>query len=130
MTTSSRPPLKSAAVGAFCGALVFFALDALRAQTALTVAAVKADPKPYVGTKVSVTGVASNIRSGTKGKKDRKVPCIKLSLFEVDNKGKRGSHYIFVSLPTSAFRFIPNEGDLVAIEGTLKWPYEIAAIDE
>jgi len=120
---------KAALIGGLAGAVVFFILAGVRAQIALTVAEVRADAKRYVGTNVQVTGMAQGVRSDTKKINGRTVPYTKLNLYEVDSKGHKGSHYIYVSLPTSDFTSTPVNGGMAAITGPLKWPYEIAAID-
>ena len=128
---SDRISLKAAVIGALSGAIVFLALCGVRAQQGpgISVADLRHNPKPYVGTVVSVTGMANSVRSGEKWNGHEKVPCIKLNLYEVDAKGRKGSHYIYVNMPTSQYKFVPAEGQMVQITGPLKWPYEVAAID-
>ena len=131
MNHAARMSLRAALIGALSGALVFFALNAVKAQQSLTARDVHANPKQYVGSRVAVTGLASGIRAGTKWFNGQNVPCIKLNLYEVDpKKDRKGSYYIYVSLPSSAFHSVPNEGDTMTITGTLKWPYQFAMIDE
>ncbi len=120
---------KAALIGGLAGAVVFFILAGVRAQSALTVADVHANSKQYVGTNVEVLGMANNIRSDTKTVNGRKVQYTKLNLYEVDSKGRKGSHYIYVALPTGNFTSMPVNGQMTSITGPLKWPYEIAAID-
>ncbi|MCX5785458.1 MAG: hypothetical protein NTX59_07200 [Elusimicrobia bacterium] len=128
-TKVSIPWYKTALIGGLSGAIVFFILIGVRAQTALTVAAVHANSKLYVGTEVQVTGMVANVHSGTKTVNGHKVPCTRLNLYEIDSKGREGNHYIYVSLPTSDFTSMPVNGGMATITGPLKWPYEIAAID-
>jgi hypothetical protein len=125
-------PLKSVIIGAFSGALVFLALTAVKAQQTLTVRDLRSNPKAYVGNTVAITGLVANVRSEMRAPKGRteKVPWTKLNLYEVDAKGKKGSHYVYVSLPSSSFTPTPNEGDQMTVTGPLAWPYEIAAIDQ
>lgn len=123
------PPLKSAAIGALAGALVFFTLSAVKAQQTLTVNELHRNPKPYVGSTVAITGLVANVRSATKRVNGKDVPWTRLNLYETDNKGRKGSHYVYVSLPSANFTPAPNEGDRMTVTGPLKWPYEIAAID-
>jgi hypothetical protein len=133
MEYPSRKSLKAAFIGAISGALVFCALGIVKGQgqQGLTVHDAHSDPKQYVGSKVSITGMVSGVRADTKWLNGHQVPCIKLNLYEVDPaKNKKTGYYVYISLPTSAFKFVPNEGDLVAIEGTLKWPWQFAMIDE
>lgn len=121
---------KSVVVGALAGAAVFLALSAVKAQTSLTVFDFQRNSKQYVGTEVRVTGLAQNIRHDVKQVQGKPVEYTKLNLYSILPNGKRDSHYIYVNLPTSSFRFVPNEGDSVSIQGTPKWPYEIAVIDQ
>ena len=123
-------PCKAAVVGALSGAVMFFGLGVLKAQTALTVAQVKANPKLYVGSSVQVTGLAWSVRSDTRKRNGQMIPYVKLNLYELDAKGRRGSRYVYVALPASAFTSMPVEGQMATITGPLKWPYEIAVIDE
>ena len=109
MNHAARMSLRAALIGALSGALVFFALNAVKAQQSLTARDVHANPKQYVGSRVAVTGLASGIRAGTKWFNGQNVPCIKLNLY---------------------FHSVPNEGDTMTITGTLKWPYQFAMIDE
>jgi hypothetical protein len=125
----SLPSLKSAGIGALAGALVFLGLSAVKAQTALTVAAVESNAKAYVGTTVAVTGLVSNVRTDSRSVNGAQVPYVKLNLYKVDSKGRKQSRYIYVALPASAFQTMPIEGQLMEISGPLKWGYEIAAID-
>ena len=131
MKPTSWTSLKAVIVGMLSGALIFFALDAVKAQQSLTVRDAHHDPKQYVNGRVSITGLASGIHADTKWVNGQKVPYTRMNLYEIDPKtNKKGSYYIWVSIPTSGFKFIPNEGDLVTIDGTLKWPYQFAMIDE
>jgi hypothetical protein len=126
----SLTPLKAAAIGALAGGLTFFALGAVTAQTVLSVAQVRSNPKAYVGNgTVQVTGLAYGIRSDSRKLNNQAVPYIKLNLYEQDSKGNKGSHYVYVAIPASQFASVPAEGQLATITGPLKWPYEIAAID-
>ncbi|MFI5347636.1 MAG: hypothetical protein ACHQ51_14775 [Elusimicrobiota bacterium] len=120
---------KSVGVGALSGALVFFALTAVKAQQSLTVNDLRANPKLYVGNTVAITGLVSGVRSEMKKINGQQVPWTKLNLYERDAKGRKGSHYVYVSLPAANFTPTPNEGDQMTVTGPLKWPYEIAAID-
>jgi len=131
MLDRSSPSVKSAAVGALAGALVFLALSAVKAQQALNVADIRANPKAYVntGNAYQVTGVASFVHSSSRYVNGQNVPYIKLSLYELDAKGRKGSHYVYVSLPANNFVSVPTEGQMATITGPMKWPYEIAAID-
>jgi hypothetical protein len=122
--------LKAAAVGILAGALTFFALTAVKAQTVLTVAQVRSNPKAYVGNgDVAVTGMASSIRSDKRRINGQDVPVLKMNVYELDNKGRKGSHYVYAVVPSSQFSAVPEEGGMVTITGPLKWPYEVAAID-
>jgi len=117
-------------VGALAGALTFLALNAVHAQTLLTVAQLRSNPKAYVGNgEVQITGMASGIRSDTRKYNGQSVPVFKLNLYELDSKGRKGSHYVYCVVPASQFTSTPVEGGMVTITGPLKWPYEIAAID-
>jgi hypothetical protein len=123
-------PLKAAVVGALAGAATFFALSAVKAQAVLTVAQVRSNPKAYVGSgEVAVTGMASNIRSDSRSINGQAVPVVKLNLYELDAKGRKGSHYVYAVVPASSFAALPVEGGMATITGPLKWPYEVAAID-
>ena len=123
-------PLKAVVVGALAGAATFLALSAVRAQTVLTVAQVRSNPKAYVATGVvQVTGLASSIRSDTRRINGQEVPVIKLNLYELDSKGRKGSHYVYAVVPADQFSSLPVEGGMATITGPLKWPYEVAAID-
>ncbi len=126
-----RSSLKSAAVGALAGALVFFALGAVKAQQVLNVADIHSNPKAYVntGNTYQVTGLASSVRTDTRYVKGQAVSYVKLNLYELDNKGRKGSHYVYVALPAANFASVPSEGQMATITGAMKWPYEIAAID-
>lgn len=127
----SFPPFKSVAAGALAGVLVFLGLSAVKAQQTLTVYDVRMNPKAYVGTTVAVTGIATAVRAESKSVHGQAVPWIKLNLYEWDaKKVQRGSRYIYVSLPASDFQGKPNDGDKMTITGPLKWPYEIAVIDQ
>jgi len=128
-TSVATPWWKTAVIGGLSGTVVFVVLMAARAQTIATVSDVRANPKQYVGSSVQVTGLAQGIRTDTKLVKGSKVPYTKLNLYEVDAKGRKGSHYIYVALPTSDFSTTPVEGEMARVTGTLKWPYEVAAID-
>jgi hypothetical protein len=126
----SFSPLKAVIAGALAGAVTFLALSAVRAQTALTVAQVRSNPKAYVGNgEVAVTGMASGIRSDSRTINGQVVPVVKLNLYELDSKGRKGSHYVYAVVPASQFSSIPVEGGMATITGPLKWPYEVAAID-
>jgi len=129
---TSTFPLKSVFIGAFSGALVFLALTAVKAQQTLTVRDLHANPKAYVGNTVAITGLVSNVRSEMRAVKgqSQKVPWTKLNLYELDPKGRKGSHYVYVSLPAANFTPTPNEGDQMTVTGPLKWPYEIAVIEQ
>jgi len=123
-------PLKTIIVGALAGAVTFFALSAVKAQSLLTVAQLRSNPKAYVGIgDVQVTGMASGIRSDTRRINGQNVPVLKINVYELDSKGRKGSHYVYAVVPSSQFNSIPAEGGMVTITGPLKWPYEIAAID-
>jgi hypothetical protein len=123
-------PLKAIVVGALAGAAAFFALSAVKAQALLTVAQVRSNPKAYVGNgDVQVTGMASGIRSDTRRINGQDVPVFKLNLYELDSKGRKGSHYVYAVVPASQFSSVPVEGGMATITGPLKWPYEVAAID-
>lgn len=133
MNHPSRSFLKTASIGAISGALVFFGLSVVRGQgqPSLTARDVHANTRQYVGTRVSVTGTASGIRIENRSVKGQDVSYTKLNLYEMDStQKKRTNYYIYVALPTSAFRFTPQEGDLVTIEGNLKWANMFAQIDE
>jgi len=120
----------SVVVGALAGALTFFALTAVKAQTVLTVAQLRSNPKLYVGVgTVAVTGMASGIRSDSRKINGQMVPYVKINLYELDSKGKKGSHYVYVAMPASGFSTAPVEGQMTTITGPVKWPYEVAAID-
>lgn len=122
--------LKTVVVGALAGALTFFALSAVRAQSVLTVEQLRSNPKMYVGNgEVQLTGVASSIRSDTRKINGQLVPVFKINLYERDSKGRKGSHYVYCVVQASQFTSTPVEGGLTTITGPLKWPYEIAAID-
>jgi hypothetical protein len=126
----SVSPFKAVVVGALAGAATFFALTAVKAQTNLTVAQVRSNPKAYVGNgEVAVTGMAWAIRSDSRTINGQVVPVIKLNLYELDSKGRKGSHYVYAVVPASQFSSLPVEGGMATITGPLKWPYEIAAID-
>jgi len=124
-----KPSLKAALIGAFVGAVVFFALDAVKAQADLSVAQIEQNAKMYVGTTVQVTGMISGVRTESRSINGQQVPYVKLNLYKVDNKGRKASRYIFVALPAASFTTMPVEGQMMAITGPLKWGYEIAAID-
>lgn len=122
--------LKTLVIGALAGGVTFLALSAVRAQTLLTVAQLRGNPKSYVGNgDVQITGIAQSIRSGTRKYNGKVVPVTILNLYEQDAKGRKGSHYVFCVVPTSQFATTPVEGGMATITGPLKWPYEIAAID-
>ena len=123
--------LRPAAVGALAGVLAFGTLTAVKAQQNLTVAQVHHDPKAYVnnGQTYAVTGLAVNVRRENRRVSGRDVPYVKLNLYDVDAKGRKGSHYVYVALPVSDFQSVPVEGQMAVITGPMKWPYEIAAID-
>ena len=127
---TDKSSAKAVLIGSLSGAVMFLALGVLKAQTALTVADVKMNPKAYVGTTVSVTGLAWSVRSETKSKNGQAVPYVKLNLYELDKNGKKGSRYVYVALRASNFNAVPIEGQMATITGPLKWPYEIAVIDE
>jgi hypothetical protein len=130
MTERQTSILKSAAIGALSGVVVFVALTAAHAQAVLTVAQLRSNPKAYVGNgEVAITGMASHIRSGTRKYNGQVTPVYMLDLHEVDAKGRQGSHYVYAVVPTSKFSSIPVEGGMTTITGPLKWPYEVAAID-
>jgi hypothetical protein len=122
-------PFKTAAVGAFAGALVFCALTAVKAQTALTVAALESNTRAYVGTTVAVTGLVQNVRRDNRRVNGKEVPFVKLNLYKVDNKGRKARRYLYVALPAASFDHPPVEGEMMTVTGPLKWGYEIAAID-
>jgi uncharacterized protein YqjF (DUF2071 family) len=128
-TNVLTPGRKTALIGGLSGALVFLFMAVVRAQTALTVADVRANPKAYVGSRVQVTGLVQNIRLEPKTVNGVQVPYTKLNLYLVDSKGRKGAYYIYVSIPTSDFTSAPVEGQMASITGPLKWPYMIAAID-
>jgi hypothetical protein len=121
---------KSVLIGGLTGVVVFFVLVAVRAQSTLTVSDFHANSKTYVGSLVSVSGLARNIRSETKKRNGVDVPFTTLNLYEVDSKGKQRSYYIYVSLPSSAFSASPADGVMATITGNIKWPYMIGAIDQ
>lgn len=102
----------------------------MKAQTVLTVAQLRSNPKAYVGAgNVQITGLASGIRSDSRKINRELVPVIKLNLYELDSRGNKGSHYVYVVMPASQFTSVPAEGQMATITGPLKWPYEIAAVD-
>ena len=122
--------LKTVVVGTLAGALTFFALSAVRAQALLTVAQLRSNPKAYVGNgEVQITGMAKYVHSETRKINGQVVPVYKISLYELDAKGRAGSHYVYCVVPASQFTSVPAENAMVTITGPLKWPYEIAAID-
>lgn len=122
--------LKTLVVGALAGAVTFFALSGVRAQSVLTVAQLHKNIKAYVGNgEVQVTGIAQAIRSGTRKINGKVVPVTILDLYEQDAKGRKTGHYVFCVVPTSQLTTMPVEGGMATITGPLKWPYEIAAID-
>lgn len=129
--TATSSSLKSAVAGALAGVLSFAALTHVKAQQNLTVAQVHKDPKSFVnnGSVYQVTGLAWSVRSDTKRVAGKDVPYVKLNLYELDAKGRKGSRYIYVSLPASDFSSVPVEGQMASITGPMKWPYEIAVID-
>ncbi len=129
MIEKSLTPLKTALIGALAGGLTFFALSAVKAQTVLTVAQIEQSSKTYVGTTVQVTGLASSVRSDNRYVNGKNVAYVKLNLYKLDGRGRKGSRYIYVALPASQFTSIPVEGRMATITGPLKWGYEIAAID-
>ncbi len=123
--------LRSAAVGALAGVLAFGTLCAVKAEQNLTVAQVHHDPKSFVnnGQTYAVTGLAQSVRHKTRRIGGKDVPYVMLDLYEVDAKGKKGSHYVYVALPAADFQSVPVEGQMAVITGPMKWPYEVAAID-
>lgn len=126
----SFSPIKAVAAGALAGAVTFFALGAVKAQSLLTVSQLRSNPKAYVGIgEVQITGMASSVRNDTRKIDGQIVPVLKINVYEVDSKGKKGSHYVYAVVPASRFNSVPLEGGMVTITGPLKWPYEIAAID-
>lgn len=128
--TVSKQTLKSAAVGALSGAFVFAALTVAFAQRALTVSDVRSNGKAYVGSVTTVSGLAYYVRQETRKRNNQQTPYVKLSLYETDSKGNKGSHYVYVALPASSFAFMPSEGQSLNVTGPLKWPYEVAVIEE
>ena len=127
---NSLSSLKTVAIGALSGFVAFVALTAVRAQSVLTVAQLRSNPKAYVGNgEVAITGMASHIRSGTRKYNGQVTPVYMMDLYELDRKGRKGSHYVYAVVPTTQFTSIPAEGGMATITGPLKWPYEIAAID-
>jgi hypothetical protein len=123
-------PLKTAVIGALSGVVAFVALTAVRAQAVLTVAQLRSNPKAYVGNgEVAITGMAHDIRSGTRRINGQVVPVTILDLYDLDAKGRKGSHYVFCVVPASRFSSSPVEGGMTTVTGPLKWPYEVAAID-
>jgi hypothetical protein len=130
MTERNLSSFKTVVGGALAGAVTFLALGAVRAQSVLTVAQLRSNPKAYVGVgQVQITGMASGIGSTTRKINGQVVPAVKLNLYELDSKGRKGSHYVFAVVPASSFASVPVEGGMVTITGPLKWPYEVAAID-
>ena len=121
---------KTICVGAASGAVAFAILTAVQAQTSLTVAQFHSNQKAYVGSSVTITGMAKNIRSETKKRNGIDVAYTTLNLYEMDAKGKQKPYYVYVSLPTSAFSGTPADGATASITGTMKWPYSIGAIDQ
>jgi hypothetical protein len=121
---------KAVLIGGFSGAVVFFILSAAKAQTILNVADVHANPALYIGSNVQVTGIAKSIRLISKTGFGRKVPYTVLDLYEMDAKGRRGSHFIYVSVPTSAYSAAPIDGQMATITGTLKEPSMVGQIDQ
>ena len=100
--------------------MTFLALGAVRAQSLLTVAQLRSNPKAYVGDgEVQITGMASGIRSDTRKYNGLVVPVLKLNLYEVDAKGREGSHYVYCVVPASQFSTTPVEGGMVTITGPL-----------
>jgi hypothetical protein len=121
--------LKTIVVGAAAGAAAFVALSAV-SQTVLTVAQVEQNSRAYVGTTVEVTGLVQSVRSDTRTVNGARIPYVKLNLYKVDAKGRKGTRYIYVALPADSFKGgMPVEGQMMSITGPLKWGYEIAAID-
>ena len=121
---------KSMIIGSLAAVLVFISLNALKAQSVLTVQEVHRSARTYVGTNVQINGLAYNIRSESKNQNGVETPYTKFNLYEADSKGRKGKYYVAVSLPSSSFKINIVEGGPVAIVGTLKWPYQIAMIDE
>jgi hypothetical protein len=124
-----KQSLKAALIGAFAGAMIFFALDAVKAQANLTVAQIEQNSKMYVGTTVQVTGMVSSVRSSKRNVNGYPTPYVMLNLYKVDAKGRKANRYVYVALPATSFQTMPIEGQMMAITGPLKWGYEIAAID-
>lgn len=129
-TSSLTARWKSVLIGGLTGAVVFFILVAVRAQSTLTVAQFHANARAYVGASVQVTGLAKHIREESKTRNGVKVPFTTLDLYEVDSKGKQKNYYIYVSLPTGVFSSMPEDGVMASITGAIKWPYMVGAIDQ
>src|SRR5947207_2568776 len=103
-------PWKAVALGALSGALVFAGLRAVSAgPTSLTVKELHSNTKPLIGQQVTITGLAYFIKSMTKHKNGQDVPYTSMSLYEIDQKkGAKGRFYVWISVPSSTFKFIPN----------------------
>ncbi|MBI3552336.1 MAG: hypothetical protein HY077_07445 [Elusimicrobia bacterium] len=131
MKNAVSKPWKSLALGALSGALVFCALRVVMADPqSITVAQLHTNARAYVGTVATVTGLAYYIKPETRMKNGQSVPYTKLSVYEVDAKNKKGKYYVYVAIPTSEFKFMPAEGDSVAITGKIDWPKQVAEIAE
>lgn len=126
---STKPSVKSAAIGALAGAAVFFALSAVRAQAVLTVQQLHSNVRPFVGSTVQVTGLVQNVRTQTRSVGGQQVEFTMLNLYEQDSKGRKKEYYVYVSLPTSQFQTPPMENQMMTVTGPLKWGYMFAAID-
>ena len=82
----------------------------------MTVADVHVNAKRYVGTSVEMLGMSENVHSETKMVNGVKISYTKLTLYEVDAKGHKDSHYIYVSLPTSNFTSMPVNAGMARME--------------
>src|SRR5947209_1894571 len=111
---SAKTNWKSIALGGLSGALVFDCLHWVMADPqSITVAQLHSNARAYVGTVATVTGLAYYIKSDTKMKNGQSVPYTKLSIYEIDAKNRKGKFYVWVSMPTSQFKYMPAEGDSV-----------------
>ena len=114
------------AAGLFVAGALLFA-GALKAQT---VADVLHNPGSYIGSSTSVTGIVSSVKVVTRKRHGELVQLLKFNLYEADAKGKKGPHYVYVSVPANTFSTVPAEGQMLTVTATLKPPYEVAVVDE
>jgi hypothetical protein len=121
---ASRSTVKAVLIA---GAALFLALGAAPAQQ---VSEVRVNPALFIGRSVQVTGLVGSVKAVTRQVHGRMTQLLKFNLYEVDARGRRGAHYIFISLPASQFQYVPIEGRMLTIQGLLKPPYEVAAIDQ